>query len=299
MKESKIKGIVLDLYFFRPPGVQRIEKDKNNITIKITDLEDNKTMIRETNGGICDDESGFSSYCSTDFNATKDSEGNLLNYDEICIANITNNEQNYFIKNKITHLFDITDKNNKKTPIIYKEKMDKLLNILNPIMKYYELVSKQQFQEIYDLTIHGELPKKKRRLTSQLNEYIEKKTIYNYTDYGGANIILNLEDDSSLNTKTMKANSYLKFNENTEQELVNNFRESKLTDLLNELIILSNAGYNMTNELYQNTKYSFKEIIEEINNKISQLKSLLKYGNITKIFDTSLNLDDLENYLVK
>ena len=132
MPERKIKGIVLDLYFFRPPGVKRVEKEKNNITITIQDLEDGKSVIREINGGPCEDESGFYSFCSTDFNATKDSEGNLLSYDEMCYSNIIDNEQNYYIKNKITHLIDISDKNDISKAILYKEKMDKLLEIVNP-----------------------------------------------------------------------------------------------------------------------------------------------------------------------
>jgi len=160
--ERKIKGIILDLYFFRPPGVKRVEKEKNNITISIQDIGDGKSIIREINGGRCEEETGFYSFCSTDFNATKDSEGNLLAYDELCFTNIKDDELNYYIKTKETHLIDITDRNDTSKPKIYKEKMDIILEKINPFMKYYEQVSDKQFEEIYDISINGKLPEKKR-----------------------------------------------------------------------------------------------------------------------------------------
>lgn len=298
MLERKIKGIVLDLYFYRPPGLKRVEKERNNITITIKDMEDGKSIIREINGGSCKDESGFYSFCSTDFNATKDSEGNLLSYDELCITNITNDEQNYYIKNKITHLIDISDKENSSKAILYKEKIDILLEKINPFMKNYEQVSDQQFEEIYNISVNGQLPKKKGRKLSNTEKknYQNKEKIFEYIDYGGAKIAINLEDDSSLNTMSFKANSYLNFNEESENEklLVENVQQSNLTNLLDTLIILSKAGNNMANELYRNIKNSLHEIIEVIQINISNLSNLLVYQNLTKIFDSTLNLDNLE-----
>ena len=84
--------IVLDLYFFRPPAVKRIN------------IDDNKQIIREKNGGICDIENVFTSFCSTDMNTTIDSEFNLLEYEEIAIMEVENDDKNSYKKTKITKL---------------------------------------------------------------------------------------------------------------------------------------------------------------------------------------------------
>ena len=52
---------------------------------------------------------GFYSFCSTDFNATKDSEGNLLLYDELCYTNIEDDEFNYYIKKKSSNSNEETE----------------------------------------------------------------------------------------------------------------------------------------------------------------------------------------------
>lgn len=59
MDESKIKNIILDLYFFRPPAIKSPEKAENNVTIEIQQLENNKTFIIERNGGTYDVDNPF------------------------------------------------------------------------------------------------------------------------------------------------------------------------------------------------------------------------------------------------
>ena len=294
INEGKIKGMVLDLYFYRPPGVKRIEG--NNITITIDKQKDGKEVVREISGGKCDDGSIFYSYCSTDSNTTKDSEKNLLLYDEFVITNIINDDENNYLKTKITHLNDITDKNKvSENSKIYKEKMDNLLEKINPYMHYYELVSDQQFKEIYDLAINNVLPQKKnRRLTGdEKNHYKNEDNIFEYNDLGGANIFLLMMDDSSLNTNTFKANSYLIVDEE-EKELVSNYQDSSLTDILNKLLILSKAGNKIADELYQGIKYLLEQITKDLQEQISSLNKLLVYNNITEVFDNSQSLDDIE-----
>ena len=77
LSEFKKRMIVLDLYFFRPPAIKRLNKEENNITINEYNLNDGKKLIRETNGGICDIENAFSSFCTTEMNTTIDSQLNL------------------------------------------------------------------------------------------------------------------------------------------------------------------------------------------------------------------------------
>ena len=46
--------ILLDLYFFRPPAIERADKKNDNITITIEeDKEKNRKYIHEVNGGLC------------------------------------------------------------------------------------------------------------------------------------------------------------------------------------------------------------------------------------------------------
>ena len=67
LSESKKNEIILDLYFFRPPAIQRADKENDNITITINeDKAMKKIYIRETNGGLCNIYDNFGSMCTTD-----------------------------------------------------------------------------------------------------------------------------------------------------------------------------------------------------------------------------------------
>ena len=237
MSEGKIKGIVLDLYFYRPPGVKRVDKEKNNITITIEDLDPNTKLIRETNGGECE-ESQYTSFCSTDMNTTKDSNDNLLSYKERATTNIIKDEQNSYSKIKETSLVDITVKNNTFKSELYKEMMEKLLEKLSPNMHYYEQVSDEQFFEIYDISINGILPSyKKRKLQNmQKKGYTNEEIIFEYEDIKSNNIFLTMYIDSSYNSPIMRADSYAKFGEDQQDLLVNNIQKSSLTEILHKLI---------------------------------------------------------------
>ena len=295
IEERKIKGMILDLYFYRPPGLKRVDKKKNNITIDIQTLEGGKTFIRETNGGQCR-ATPFPSFCWTDMNTTKDSEENLLLYKERAFSQINQDSNNYYIKDKYSIVKDMTEKNNTEEAKLYKKKMEELLEQLNPYMKYYEEISEEQFKEIYDISVNRKLPdKNKRKLNNQKDGFYKEENIFNYADSEGVNIFLSILDDSSLNSETMKAKSLIKFGEDKTVELVDNNVHSVLTKLINKITILSKAGNHLANELYQNTKNLMKNITSEIEDKIKSLNKLIAYENITKFFDTSLILNDIEN----
>jgi len=95
--ESQKNQMLLDLYFFRPPASQRIDKQGDNITLEIS--EDGKN-IREINGGLCNIYNNFGSLCTTDMNTTLDSEKNLISYDEEAITIINYDEHNSYRKKK-------------------------------------------------------------------------------------------------------------------------------------------------------------------------------------------------------
>ena len=81
LPENKRKEIILDLYFFRPPAAERIDKEGDNITFS-KNITDNYTKIYETNRGVCNIYINLGSLFTTDMNTTLDKEGNLISYDE-------------------------------------------------------------------------------------------------------------------------------------------------------------------------------------------------------------------------
>ena len=99
--EHKKRMIALDLYFFRPPEIKRLNKEDWNITINYININDNKQIINEKNGGICDIENSFNSFWTTDKNVAIDSKFNILEYDEVVIMKIKKDNNNSYNKNKI------------------------------------------------------------------------------------------------------------------------------------------------------------------------------------------------------
>ena len=59
--------------------------------------------------------------------------------------------------------------------------------------------------------------------------------------------------------------------------------------------ILSKAGNKLADELYQKVIFLMEQITEEMGSKIQSLNNIMVYENITKIFDDSLDLDDLDS----
>ena len=98
LSQSIKDELLSDLYYFRPVAKKFSDKiDEMNITIK----NDTKN-IRRKSKGLCDIRNGLNSFCDLDMNIEKDSEGNLLSFDEISLTNITTDTQNGFNKNKTT-----------------------------------------------------------------------------------------------------------------------------------------------------------------------------------------------------
>ena len=215
LSESKKNEIYLDLYFFRPPAIQRADKENDNITITIkNDTERNIKYIRETNGGVCNIYDSIGSHCTTDMNTTTDLEGNLLSYDELAITNITTDEKNSFFKIKLTKLIDISDKNPNLEPKKYKNSLDKLLPMLQTYMKDDILFTTDNFTDLYNLVQDKSKSKKKtyiskktnktyRNLMEYVSSFIKEKSLFYYKDVGGIQINLFLKADSGLNTQAL------------------------------------------------------------------------------------------------
>ena len=269
--ENKVNSIVLDLYFFRPPGIKRLKKEEGNITI-ITKKEGDKEIIRETNGGICDVQNSLSSFCTTDMITTKDLKGNLLGYDEVAFTNITTNEDNYYIKNKTTQLIDKTDFISNFNPQKYNETFNILYPMLKDYLKYYEHFSLENFKELYITSkniSNSPIYKKKRFLNQdgQKQTLETKESIFSYPHYSGMEIYLNLEVNPGYNSETMKASTFLEINEE-KFDLGNEKEFSDFNKTINKLMSLSKAGNNLADNLYKSIRKNMNNITEIIRIKI-------------------------------
>ena len=150
LPDNKRNEIILDLYFFRPPAVERADKESDNITLTIKQ-EDKKTKIHETNGGFCNIYNNLRSLCTTDMNTTLDEEGNLINYNEQAITIINYDDKNSYKKDKRTNLIDISENIQKTNIESYEHSLNNLLELINPYMKEEIQFTKNENDDLYRL----------------------------------------------------------------------------------------------------------------------------------------------------
>ena len=149
--DMKKNEMLLDLYFFRSPAIERKNKTRDNITISINDdVANNRRHIREQNGGLCNIHNNWGSHCTTDMNITMDLDGNLLKYDEVAITNIVYDEKNSFTKNKVSSLVDHSEKITKEDAEIYRKNLEILLGKMKPYMEEDVQFPKEKFAELYN-----------------------------------------------------------------------------------------------------------------------------------------------------
>ena len=293
--EEKKKMLLLDLYFFRPPGIKRLTKENMNDTITRR-TEGNKKYIRETNGGICDIENAEYSFCTTDMNTTTDLENNILTYEEEAIMNITTDSKNSYIKKKNTKLVDIT-KNVGLNVKTYEQNLNKILNKLNPYFKNEVLFSNEDFNEVYIVNKYGMKALKKnqkRNLAEKANKMIKQENnLFNFfSPEIGINVDVALYNNIGINSDFMEANTKL-YLEQKDPEYISTSKVSSrnLTLILRELTYLSEAGNHLATQLYQKTNISLENMTEEIDKAITILNDLIKYKDLSDIFDSTLSLD--------
>ena len=304
--ESKKNEILLDLYFFRPPAIERADKKNDNITITIKeDRNKNRKYIRETNGGTCNIYDNIGSLCTTDMNTTTDLEGNLLQYDELAITNITSDENNGYIKNKLTHLIDISEEIKDFNPNNYKTSLEKLLANLQPYMKEDIQFTTDDFKELYHLvkTKTKFFKKKNSKKFRNLVEYAtyksqgrQERNLFNYKDSGGINIDYNLINEPGINGgEALKLYSNIMFDDDN-RELVYKDKLTNISFIIDKLSVLSKAGNHLATELYNGLKDKLNTINNDISLKFSELKALIQYYDISEIFDSTLALDSIRNF---
>ena len=298
LPEIKKKYMILDLYYFKPPGLKRLTKENINSTIT-RKIEGNRKCIRETNGGICDIKNAQLSFCTTDINITTDLENNILSYDEEAIMNITLDVNNSYIKIKITNLTDESGKIEYLNPQIYEEKLNNIIQKLNPYLKYKELFSKDDFYEFYILSKNGSAALKKIQ-KRKLDSYVDKKikneiSLFNYfSPENGINVDLLLFNNLGLNSAFMEAGLNLEIESNKYEILNSVLPSNKVNRVIKELYILSKAGNHLARELYQKINTILENMTEKINKEISKLIELVKYKDLSELFDSTLSLDEIK-----
>ena len=131
--DLKKNEMLLDLYFFRSPAIERKNKTRDNITITIQkDTAKNRQFIREQNGGLCNIHNNWGSLCTTDMNITTDLKGNLISYDELAITNIAYDRRNSFTKTKKSNLKDHSENITQDDMKNYRTSLEKLLEKMKP-----------------------------------------------------------------------------------------------------------------------------------------------------------------------
>ena len=286
LSENIKQNMILDLYFFRPPAIKRLD-DKVELGI-IEDKNNNKKYIREKNRGICDLSNQMNSYCTTEMNTTTDLDNNLLSYDEIAYTQITTDEYNYYIKNKITNLVDISKDTKLLNPEKFNETLSNFLEKLNPYMKYKEHFSNDNFKELY--SVSKKLPiKEKRTLTVDKPTIIHEESIFNFKHYGGVEVGLFLKNNLGYNSEAMEALMNGKINDYTE-ELSNSKEFSNIDKIIKKLIYLSKAGNKLSNDLRRVIEENFFATTQIIRMNISSLNKKIVYKNISELFDPRLYL---------
>ena len=301
LPETKKKKILLDLYFFRPPGLTRLKENDANSTI-VRKTEGNRKYIREVNGGICDIENAQFSFCSTDMNTTTDLENTILTYDELAVMKVTSiDPNNYFVKTKTTNLVDETDKLENFDKTSYKNSLEQMVEKLKPHLKYEVLFSQDNFEEFYYLSKNNTpYMDERRRLKFESEEedestdmVLKENNVLNlFTPTSGISVDVTLLNNAGFGNEFMQADNFFYIN-NKKQEDISQSKESSknLKEILKDLLILTNAGNHEVTILLQNTNVTLENLTEEINKAIALLNKLVKYKDLSDIFDSASSFD--------
>ena len=294
--DLKKNEMLLDLYFFRSPAIERKNKTRDNITITIQkDTAKNRQFIREQNGGLCNIHNNWGSLCTTDMNITTDLKGNLISYDELAITNIAYDRRNSFTKTKKSNLKDHSENITQDDMKNYRTSLEKLLEKMKPYMKEDVQFPREKFVELYNLIKNPsegenseEKPTTRRRLDSSAAvQYIRQKELL-HIDSLGVQADLNLKINPGLNSNAMSSNLIFSFDEFSFEM----YKKEQLTDIqtiINQLSSLSKAGNILATQLYDKIIDKLENLPNEISIKLRSLYDLLQYYELLPIFNATLS----------
>ena len=298
LPENVKNELLSDLHYFRP--LVKISSKKTHEMGITTD--NNIKNIRKQSKGLCDITSNSPSFCNIDTNITKDSEGNLLSFNEIKFIDITSDINNTLSNNKTTYLFDETSQINDLNPDKYKAILNDLLQKLKPYMKYEEIDTNNNYLKQSNRKILKDRLHNNRHLESNNNMFYKKNFTKEesllFMELYGKIINLYLTIDSGINVETMKALLNLKLGEKN-YEITNIQQFTNLNQILYKLKSLSNKGNYLAYQLLEKLKKYIDDLPQKLSKLISNLNEHIIYKNLTELFNSSflLNASMIANIL--
>ena len=282
LPENIKNEILSDLYYFRPVAKLAYKEDE----FFIKEEKDKKTIIRKSKGK-CNIKHNETTHCVLDMNITKDINGNLIEFNEKYLSNITSSDKlNEFNKYKKTKLIDETSNIISLNKEEYKSNLNIILNKLKPYLK------NETFSFDKNMT---------RKLSLFDDKYFEKGQSLFFKEYMGIDIDFIFKYNSGLNTETMKAFTNLNFDEK-KNELVYKQYFSNLNRAIKKLFSLSKSGNYIAYLLYEKMKKILDNLTQEITIKIRNLNSLIVYKDLTEIYDSTLLMNEIQilpNYIIE
>ena len=296
LPDNKRNEIILDLYFFRPPLAERVDKERDNIKLTET-KEENKTKIHETNGGYCNIYNNWGSQCTTDMTTVLDEKGNLLTYDEQAITKITYDEKNSYFKDKVTQLIDVSK--NKKGNVNYKNTLEDLLKKLDPYMKEEIQFNQTEYEDLYNVIQEAKTsnkenlaPKKRRNTFRYLNYNLDENKFTKLAKLFSNKITpveieIDFKINPGLNSNKIGAYGMLKLDDQefTYTSLEENFNVQEIID---KLSTIGKAGNYLASKLVDEIYNKFEQMVNHISLEIGSLDNLLMYYDLYKVFNSTL-----------
>ena len=290
--ESLPKNIINELLsyisYFRP--IAKMSSRKKH-EMGITNEKDTKN-IRKQSKGLCDISSNSPSFCDIDTNITKDSEGNLLSFNETSAIEIITDINNTFSYKKTINLIDETSQITNLNIDKFNSTLNTLLIKLNPYMKYEEIntinkVSKKTNSKVIKDRLYSDRHLEDNNGTKY---FIKEESLFNKEFYG-IPVILALKIDSGINVESMKTFSNLKFGEKN-HEISKIEQITNLNEIIAKLKSLSNKGNYLANLLYEKLITKIEDLTKELSIQISNLTNFIIYKDLREIFNSSLLFND-------
>ena len=301
LPDNKRNEIILDLYFFRPPAAERVNKERDNITLTITE-EGDQTKIHETNGGFCNLYNNWGSQCTTDMNTVLDKEGNLVSYDEQAITTINYDEKNSYKKDKTTKLIDTSSTLKKSELANYEKTLKDLLQKIEPYMKEEIQFDQSEYEDLYNMIKEAKnkdskstkeyVPKKERNTFRYLNYELDKdKHSQLYKIFSSqitpVQIDLNFKINPGLNSDKMGI--YLVLQLDDKEYPITTIEESfDIQALIDKLSNIAKSGNYLASELNNKIYDLLEKLINATSIQINSLDELILYYDLYEIFNSTL-----------
>ena len=297
LSEGIKNQIFTDLSYFRPNAIlSSTKKHEMGLT-----TDENKKHIRKQSKGLCDISSNSSSsFCDIDSNITKDSEGNLLSFEQTSSYDIFTDINNTLSNYMKTHLVDETSQIKNLNLTKFKSRLNNLLSQLSPYMKYEEIntinttkkVEKQSNSKVItDRTYRDRYLEE--NVGGTKNKYLIKEESLFSTNIYGADIRLNLKIDTGINTETMKTFLILIIGEKTD-EIYKIEQPTNITKIIKKWRSISNNMNYLSYLLYEKLMGIIDDFPQDLSRHISTFNNHIFYKDFTEIFDASLFSNGLQ-----